>query len=269
MSVERDPDSTIAGRLKFTVTDTGIGIAADKRHLLFQAFSQADSSTSRKYGGSGLGLAIVSRLVALMHGTVEVASEPGAGSAFSFTAQFGVAKSIPVQQSRTAFGDAKILVVDRQRRQPLDRLRTADCARGAGDPGVVGPRRSENSRVTARQESRVQVVLLDVASPWQTRVQCRGKFFSGGAGRPEIVMMLGTSDLTSEVARLRALGTRQLYRQAGATRRVVRGGRASTRWSAGDAARRPARAAGNRAGIGFIGDTRSAVADSDGRRFER
>ena len=91
VSVERDPDSTTAGALKFTVTDTGIGIAADKRHLLFHAFSQADSSTSRKYGGSGLGLAIVSRLVALMHGKVEVASEPGTGSAFSFTAQFGMA----------------------------------------------------------------------------------------------------------------------------------------------------------------------------------
>ncbi len=80
LSVEAD--SAIAGRLRFTVTDTGIGIAADQRHLLFKAFSQADSSTSRKYGGSGLGLAIVARLVALMHGTVEVASEPGAAARF-------------------------------------------------------------------------------------------------------------------------------------------------------------------------------------------
>ncbi len=85
-----EDDSTVVGGLKFTVTDTGIGIAADKRDLLFRPFSQADSSTSRKYGGSGLGLAIVARLVALMHGAVEVASEPGTGSAFSFTAQFEV-----------------------------------------------------------------------------------------------------------------------------------------------------------------------------------
>jgi len=82
VSIEPDPNSTTAGGLKFAVTDTGIGIPADKIHLLFHAFTQADSSTSRKYGGSGLGLAIVSRLVALMHGKVEVASEPGSGSSF-------------------------------------------------------------------------------------------------------------------------------------------------------------------------------------------
>ena len=79
VSVERDPNSTVAGALKFTVTDTGIGIPADKLHLLFHAFSQADSSTSRKYGGSGLGLAIVSRLVALMHGKVERGERAGHG----------------------------------------------------------------------------------------------------------------------------------------------------------------------------------------------
>ena len=111
VAVEHDADATAAGALKFTVTDTGIGIAADKRHLLFHAFSQADSSTSRKYGGSGLGLAIVSRLVALMHGKVEVASEPGTGSAFSFTALFETRKILPAERAR-AFGDARIVVVD-------------------------------------------------------------------------------------------------------------------------------------------------------------
>ena len=95
VTVEHDPGSTAAGALKFTVRDTGIGIAADQRHLLFHPFSQADSSTSRKYGGSGLGLAIVARLVALMHGTVEVSSDLGKGSCFSFTAQFGIATARP------------------------------------------------------------------------------------------------------------------------------------------------------------------------------
>jgi PAS domain S-box-containing protein len=83
---ERAPDAAI--KLKFTVADTGIGISADKLGTLFKPFTQADSSTSRKYGGSGLGLAIVARLVALMSGEVTVESRERIGSAFSFTAQF-------------------------------------------------------------------------------------------------------------------------------------------------------------------------------------
>jgi PAS domain S-box-containing protein len=71
--------------LKFSVSDTGIGIAKDKLPVLFGAFTQIDSSTARKYGGSGLGLAIVKRLVSLMRGEVAIKSELGKGSLFSFT----------------------------------------------------------------------------------------------------------------------------------------------------------------------------------------
>ena len=151
VTVEHDPGSTAAGALKFTVRDTGIGIAADQRHLLFHPFSQADSSTSRKYGGSGLGLAIVARLVALMHGTVEVSSEAGSGSAFSFTARFGTAPAIAA--SAAALRRHANYRGRRQRRQPLDSVGSAHRTRGAGRRG--GVRGGSDGEIAARQFPRL------------------------------------------------------------------------------------------------------------------
>lgn len=77
--------------LQFAVIDSGIGIPADKQSVIFQPFSQADGSMTRKYGGTGLGLTISARLVELMRGSIWVTSEPGKGSAFHFSASLGVA----------------------------------------------------------------------------------------------------------------------------------------------------------------------------------
>ena len=93
VEVARNRDSTIPGNFLFTVSDTGIGIPADKTESIFSIFTQADTSTTRKFGGSGLGLAIVQRLVGLMGGKVWVASELGKGSTFSFTVDLRMPES--------------------------------------------------------------------------------------------------------------------------------------------------------------------------------
>jgi len=101
--------------LRFAVTDTGIGIPAEKQRQIFQAFTQADSSTTRRFGGTGLGLAIALRLVELMNGRMWVESEVGRGSAFFFTSTFDrpqTAAREPILDKVRALDGLRVLVVD-------------------------------------------------------------------------------------------------------------------------------------------------------------
>lgn len=101
--------------LAFEIRDTGIGISPDKMERLFKAFSQVDSSTTRKYGGTGLGLAICERLVKLMGGNIEVSSIPNAGTTFSFTIQARASKNSIINYvhfNSEGLQGKRILIVD-------------------------------------------------------------------------------------------------------------------------------------------------------------
>lgn len=100
----------------FEVSDTGIGIPADKLNYIFETFTQAKTDISRKYGGTGLGLAITKKLLQLYHSDIEVKSMEGQGTSFSFTLKFGkalaISNDLPLLTPQVSFTGKKILVVD-------------------------------------------------------------------------------------------------------------------------------------------------------------
>ncbi len=155
--------------LQFTVQDSGIGMSKSQMARLFQPFSQADSSTTRKYGGTGLGLSIVKRLVELMNGTVRVESQPDRGSAFIFTGTFILQKK-EVQadtvnkkfdnNSLKSIAGAKILLVE-------DNLFNQQIARELLEYNGFIVDIAENGKVAVDmiQKKTYQLVLMDIQMP--------------------------------------------------------------------------------------------------------
>ncbi len=106
---EKNEDSQL---VRFSVSDTGIGLTQEQMGRLFQAFEQADASTTRQHGGTGLGLAISKRLAQLMGGDVGVTSEMGKGSTFWFTARLGNGAAPSQRTSRPDLRGRRVLIID-------------------------------------------------------------------------------------------------------------------------------------------------------------
>jgi CheY-like chemotaxis protein len=155
---EREDDAV----LSFLVTDTGIGIPHEKQEKIFEAFSQADESTTRRYGGTGLGLSISTKLVSLMGGNIWVESEPGKGAVFRFTARFDLQQRsvLPRKTRRPDLKGLQVLVVDDHAtsRQILEEILLSWEMTPAATPGEDALRVLEDARRSGRPFS---LVLLD------------------------------------------------------------------------------------------------------------
>lgn len=158
--------SADAVRLRFVVRDTGIGIADETLPRLFAAFTQADGSTTREYGGFGLGLRISSDLVTLMGGEIEVQSELGVGSEFSFEVEFGRGAERQLQEEpseedfRQALDGARVLVAEDEE---INQLIAREILEDAGMR--VDLVRTGREALEALNERTYDVVLMDVNMP--------------------------------------------------------------------------------------------------------
>jgi CheY-like chemotaxis protein len=175
------------------VRDSGIGMAPEQTARLFQAFSQADSSTTRKYGGTGLGLSISKRLVEMMEGNIWAESEPGRGSTFCFTAWFGLGSADKRKKSLPpALAGIRVLVVDDNVvacEVLTDMLRQfalrVDCVSSGGD--------ALRELAKADTDDPYRLVLMDWQMPgWDGMETSRKIKHSGNLENlPKIVMITG------------------------------------------------------------------------------
>ena len=192
-------------QLRFSVTDTGIGIPEEKHSTIFEAFSQADGSTTRRFGGTGLGLTISSTLVRLMGGRIWVDSEPGHGSTFQFTASFKVA-DLPSRSYDPILVGMPVLIVDDN--DVNRRIFHEILTRWRMKPVAVesGPAALEALADASRRGMPFSLVLLDANMPVMDGFTVAEKMSSqpdlGGA----TIMMLTSSGQFGDSTRCRELG---------------------------------------------------------------
>jgi PAS domain S-box-containing protein len=196
--------------LHFSVTDTGIGIPVEKQQRIFEAFAQADTSTTRKYGGTGLGLAISAQLCELMGGVMWVESEVGRGSTFHFTAHFGRPQA-PVEEkivdaAPVKLLDLPVLVVDDNAtsRQILDEM----IANWRMKPVTAKDGRSamETLRRAHKDGHPFRLVLLDAHMPAMDGFEVASHVKHDPHLHGTTVILLTSAGHTEDMARAKSLG---------------------------------------------------------------
>jgi PAS domain S-box-containing protein len=197
------------GELHFSVSDTGIGIPQEKQAAIFEAFAQADGSTTRTYGGTGLGLSIASQLIQKMHGKIWLESRVGQGTTFHFTACLGV-RDTPVAQVKHAdpcdLAGLRALVVDdnavnrRILREMLTNWRMNPTLAESGQAGLDEMLRA------AKSGSAYQLVLLDAVMPEMDGFALAEEIQQQPALAGATVMMLSSAMPAGSAARCGALG---------------------------------------------------------------
>jgi PAS domain S-box-containing protein len=195
--------------LHFCVSDTGIGIPQEKQQRIFEAFMQADSSTTRKYGGTGLGLAITSQLVELMEGRVWLESKPDQGSTFHFTAKFGLAKGPPPEPTSFAKVNLQgmpVLVVDDNATNR--RILAAMLRRWSMQPTLA--ERGHEALVAMRRAKEIgngfPLVLLDAHMPGMDGFSVVEELKRDPTLAGSAIMMLTSAGQRGDAAHCRELG---------------------------------------------------------------
>lgn len=183
--------------LQFEVRDTGIGIPSDKLHRLFTAFSQVDSSTTRKYGGTGLGLTISEKLVKLMEGEITVESMAGQGSTFSFTIKTTIGHKVlsPYTQHNMAnLHNKKILVID-------DNMTNLAILKSQLEIWNLAPVLADSAKVALNilsEDNRIDLVITDMQMPYMNGLELAKKIKNQYPSIPIIVLSSIGGDFSKE-----------------------------------------------------------------------
>ena len=194
--------------LHFSVSDTGIGIPREKQALIFEPFSQADTSTTRRYGGTGLGLSICSRLIAMMNGRLWVESEEGHGATFHFTARFQQAAANPVAPSQDprVLENMRVLIVDDNatNRHILERTLCHWRMRPASAPGA--PAAMDMLQQARSAGAPFHLMLLDCHMPEVDGFMLVEQLQELGQLQDLVIVMLTSGGQRGDGARCKDLG---------------------------------------------------------------